>query len=56
MRSERKRSILGVCEHFEHEYNAKITLLDDFFAEKFGNLEGGGKFVGNININIQNRF
>jgi len=28
----RNRSILGVCEDFEHEYNAEITLLDSFNA------------------------
>ena len=28
LRSVRKRSILGVCEHFEHERNEEITPSD----------------------------
>ena len=31
MRSPKKRSLQGVNEHFEGEYNAKNTLLDSFF-------------------------
>ena len=34
MRSVRKRSILYVCEHFEHEYNEENTFLDDYLYKK----------------------
>jgi hypothetical protein len=30
LRSVKKRSILSVCEHFEHERNAEITSLYGF--------------------------
>jgi len=31
LRSPKKRSLLGVNEHFEGKRNAEITLLDSFF-------------------------
>ena len=34
MRSVRKRSILYVCEHFEHEHNEENTFLDDYLYKK----------------------
>ena len=36
MRSPKKRSLLGVNEHFEGKRNAEITLLDGFFFEVIG--------------------
>ena len=36
-RSPRKRSILGVCEHFEDKPDAEIALLGDF-ALLYGNV------------------
>ena len=36
-RSPRKRSILGVCEHFEDKPDAEIALLGDF-ALLYGNI------------------
>jgi len=30
LRRAKKRSLLGVNEHFEHKRNAKITLFDNF--------------------------
>ena len=36
MRSPKKRSLLGVNEHFEGEYNAEITLLDNYFVYLMG--------------------
>ncbi|MBQ7856989.1 MAG: hypothetical protein IJ348_07765, partial [Alistipes sp.] len=31
LRSPKKRSLLGVNEHFEGEHNDKVALLDSFF-------------------------
>ena len=32
LRSPKKRSLLGVNEHFEGEYNDKVALLDSFIS------------------------
>ena len=55
MRSVRKRSILYVCEHFEHEHNEENTFLDDYLYKKIPPILGRSKYIKPFRVIVQKK-